>query len=76
MRLLVGGFAVALGLFALVFTDELVKASERTRKDFTGSGSSGAAKGWSGFSTIMTRLVGVFMIVVGVLVLINVLDVR
>jgi hypothetical protein len=77
MKFLVGGFSVALGLFALIFTEKLVQASERTRTDFfSGSGKGGKSAGWRGFSSIVTRLVGIGMVLVGVLVLFNVLKVR
>jgi len=77
VRFLVGGFSIALGLFALIYTEKLVSASERTRKDFSRSGNeSASSKGWSGFSSTVTRLVGVGLVLVGLLVLLNVLEVR
>ena len=73
----VGGFAIAMGLWVLLFTKQLASASERTRvTNFRGEKEGRSAAGWQGFSKLITRFVGVGFILVGILLLTNVLHLR
>lgn len=77
MRFIVGIFALLMGAFALTFAGRIVSASERTRTDVFGGKQEGReASGWRSYSTVTTRLVGFFFVVIGLLVLFGVLDVR
>ncbi len=74
MRYFVGGFAITVGLIAIVFSDKLVQSSARARRNLVGSDKN--AKGWDQYSAMLNRLVGGAMVLCGVLLLLGVFNVR